>query len=56
MDESLLLQLFLHPAYEDPEMDNVLVGVQVVGVAYHVLEVGAYGEGEVHHKTELEVV
>lgn len=56
MDEDLPLYPFLHPAYEDPEMDNVLVGGQVVGVACHVLEAGAYGEGEAHRKMGLEVV
>lgn len=56
MDEDLLLHPFLHLTYEGPEMDNVLVGAQVVGVACRVLEVEACGEGEVHHKKELEVV
>ena len=54
--EDLLLHPFLHPVYEDPEMDSVWVVDQVVGEAYHALGVEACGEGEEHHKMALEEV
>lgn len=52
LGEDLLLHPFLHPVYEDPEMDSVWV----VGEAYHALGVEACGEGEEHHKMALEEV
>lgn len=56
MDEYHLHHPFLHPIYEGPERDSVLVGDQAEGVAYHVLEAEACEVGVVHHKTALEVV
>lgn len=56
MHEDLLLHPFLHLICEGPEMDSVSAGDQVEGVASHASEAEACGEGEAHHKRELEVV
>lgn len=50
MDGDLLPHPFLHPIYEDPEMDSVLVEDQVEGEAWDASKVAAYGEGVVLHK------